>query len=219
MSMIIYAAKKIGADSNGKLLYYVKIEADTFADLPAKNDFDTGAGALIAAGSKGHTIDTNGHYMIDSTGTWQLQDGGTASYTKAEVDTLLSGKEDTLTFDNTPTNGSTNPVTSGGIYTAIADFLTFDRIYGLGVALPSTGIDADNYTTPGVYRMGTATGAGLSSNIPLTSAAFKLIVEYINNTNRIRQTFIPLADGGYYFIRLYTNNGWRPWYKFEGVQV
>ena len=79
------------------------------------------------------------------------------SYTKAEVDTLLSGKQDTidsshklsadlvddnnstnkfvtdaerqtwngkqdaLTFDTTPTQGSTNPVTSGGIYNVIGD--------------------------------------------------------------------------------------------------
>ena len=46
--------------------------------------------------------------------------GGTSnSYTKTETDFLLSGKEDTLTFDTTPTNSSTNPVTSGGIKTAL----------------------------------------------------------------------------------------------------
>lgn len=31
-----------------------------------------------------------------------------------------NGKQDTLTFDTTPTQNSTNPVTSGGIYTALA---------------------------------------------------------------------------------------------------
>lgn len=39
--------------------------------------------------------------------------------TKLYVDNGLSGKQDTLTFDNTPTSGSTNPVTSGGVYTAL----------------------------------------------------------------------------------------------------
>ena len=33
----------------------------------------------------------------------------------------ISGKQDTLTFDTTPTQNSTNPVTSGGIYNAIAN--------------------------------------------------------------------------------------------------
>lgn len=38
----------------------------------------------------------------------------------AALDTALAGKQDTLTFDTTPTAGSTNPVTSGGIQAAIA---------------------------------------------------------------------------------------------------
>lgn len=33
--------------------------------------------------------------------------------------TALQGKQSSLTFDNAPTQGSTNPVTSGGVYTAI----------------------------------------------------------------------------------------------------
>ena len=41
------------------------------------------------------------------------------TYTKTEVDTALGGKQGTLTFDTTPTQSSTNPVTSGGIYTAL----------------------------------------------------------------------------------------------------
>lgn len=40
-------------------------------------------------------------------------------YTESETDALLTDKQDELTFDSTPTSGSTNPATSGGIYTAI----------------------------------------------------------------------------------------------------
>lgn len=36
------------------------------------------------------------------------------------VYTALSGKQNTLTFDNVPTSGSSNPVKSGGVYTALA---------------------------------------------------------------------------------------------------
>ena len=39
--------------------------------------------------------------------------------TKKYVDDGLSGKQATLTFDAAPTQNSTNPVTSGGVYTAI----------------------------------------------------------------------------------------------------
>lgn len=38
----------------------------------------------------------------------------------SEMNNALAGKQNTLTFDATPTSGSTNPVTSGGIADAIA---------------------------------------------------------------------------------------------------
>ena len=38
-----------------------------------------------------------------------------------DLQTALSAKQDTLTFDNAPTASSTNPVTSGGVYTAVAE--------------------------------------------------------------------------------------------------
>lgn len=42
------------------------------------------------------------------------------TYTKAEINTLLTGKQDTLTFDQAPTPGSSNPVTSSGIIAAMS---------------------------------------------------------------------------------------------------
>lgn len=50
-------------------------------------------------------------------------------YTKTQADALLNEKQDELTFDSAPTDRSTNPVTSGGIYTALEgkqDTLTID---------------------------------------------------------------------------------------------
>ena len=45
--------------------------------------------------------------------------GSVDAYTKNETDALLARKQNVLTFDNTPTSGSTNPVTSGGVKTAL----------------------------------------------------------------------------------------------------
>lgn len=42
------------------------------------------------------------------------------TYTKAEINALLLGKQDTLTFDQAPTPGSSNPVTSSGIIAALS---------------------------------------------------------------------------------------------------
>ena len=63
-----------------------------------------------------------------------------------ELNTDLSGKQDTLTFDNTPTQSSTNPVTSDGIYTALSgkeNTLTFDTI--------PTASSTNPVTSGGVY--------------------------------------------------------------------
>jgi hypothetical protein len=49
-----------------------------------------------------------------------ITDALTVYYTKQAVDTLLAQKQNTLTFDQTPTQNSQNPVTSHGILTAIA---------------------------------------------------------------------------------------------------
>jgi len=44
--------------------------------------------------------------------------------TTAFVQTAISGKQNTLTFDSEPTSGSSNPVTSGGLYTTLGGYLT-----------------------------------------------------------------------------------------------
>jgi len=47
-------------------------------------------------------------------------------YTKAETDALLNTKQDTLTFDTSPTNLSTNPVTSGGLYNYFLNYFNYN---------------------------------------------------------------------------------------------
>ena len=41
-------------------------------------------------------------------------------YAVTKLKALISAKQDKLTFDSTPTSGSSNPVTSDGIYQAIS---------------------------------------------------------------------------------------------------
>ena len=55
---------------------------------------------------------------------------GTSSSNKlvnaTELANGLSGKQDTLTFDNTPTANSNNPVKSGGVYNTLSDKVSWD---------------------------------------------------------------------------------------------
>lgn len=57
-------------------------------------------------------------------------------YTKTEVNDLLGAKQNTLTFDTTPTAGSTNPVTSGGVRDAIDELKVY---YGVCPTAAATG--------------------------------------------------------------------------------
>lgn len=60
-----------------------------------------------------------GHVKLsDSTSSTSSTTDGIAATPKAVKDAydLADGKQDKLTFDTTPTSGSTNPVTSGGVY-------------------------------------------------------------------------------------------------------
>ena len=67
-------------------------------------------------------------WMTDYNGDMQKIDAGIhAAKTQAAgaadgvsaLQTAMSGKQNTLTFDEAPTQGSTNPVTSGGVYAAL----------------------------------------------------------------------------------------------------
>lgn len=89
-------AKKATADGNGNNI------ANTYATKTELSNY-TGSAKIVSVG----TI---------TTGTWHgsaIADGYIASASK------WNGKQDKLTFDSSPTSGSSNPVTSNGIYSAI----------------------------------------------------------------------------------------------------
>ena len=61
--------------------------------------------------------------------------------TSGGVYTALSGKQDTLTFDNTPTEDSDNPVKSGGIYESILNLYPIDTASGSIASFPDGADD------------------------------------------------------------------------------
>ena len=78
--------------------------------------------------------------FAESLATWVTDTGKSVESINASIDdingeigdinTALAGKQNTLTFDDTPTSGSDNPVKSGGVYSALSgkqDTLTFDN--------------------------------------------------------------------------------------------
>lgn len=78
----------------------------------------------------------------------------------SNINDALALKQNTLTFDNTPTEDSTNPVTSDGIYDALAlkqNTLTFDNA-------PTQGSN-NPVTSGGVYDAISQAGVGVVSSV------------------------------------------------------
>lgn len=99
-------------------------------------------GTLLNNGINTHNTSNTAHADIRETLSQKANSADV--YTKSETDTLLGTKQNTLTFDDTPTAGSTNPVTSEGIKSAIDSAVSSVYKYKGSVAtyndLPSTGL-------------------------------------------------------------------------------
>ena len=72
-------------------------------------------------------------FVCDSQGNViaELKEGHvrTKNFDSAEFEQTLSQKQNVLTFDNAPTEGSENPVTSGGVYTALGGIDVNSDVY------------------------------------------------------------------------------------------
>ena len=140
--------------------------------------------------------------------------------TKKYVDDGLSGKQATLTFDSTPTASSTNPVTSGGVYSAIptktsdlnndSGFITSSDIPE-GAAASTTTPKMDGTATVGT-EMAFARGDHIhptdTSRAPLASPALTGVptaptASSGTNTTQIATTaFVQTAIGGLALITI-----------------
>ena len=124
----------------------------------------------------------------------------------------IATKQDILTFDSIPTDGSTNPVTSGGVF----QFL-FDQVFGAGgSALDGVVSDIDTLTQPGTYRVTSASAASGIANMPIAQAG-KLLVIVTSFAGRYAQVYIPVSVSYGIFVRNYIASGWQPWYAFTGT--
>ena len=65
------------------------------------------------------TNDDLDYISVKVEATFKKKADADSVYTKSDVDSLLDNKQDTLTFDDAPTEGSDNPVKSGGIKTEL----------------------------------------------------------------------------------------------------
>lgn len=115
-----------------------------------------------------------------STAVATKQDTLTAGDNITIKDGVISAAGSKLTFDDTPTENSTNPVTSGGIQTALSkkqDKLTFDSTPTADSSNPVTSggvksyVDSSTYTDTNTYLTDTADADTLTQDVFGTTAA------------------------------------------------
>ena len=141
--------------------------------------------------------------------------GGSGKYISAisEADGKISATAKNLA--SAPASGGTEAISSGAVYTALSGKIGISDVFGIGTEIPSpANLNDDTYKSIGVYYRSSTSNSGIS-NIPIDGYAFKLIVEYVNSSSRIRQIFIPLNSSAIFYIRLFTGSGWQAWHTFK----
>jgi hypothetical protein len=127
MAKIAIDEKLIGYDTNGKKLIAAHFICDSEIDLPTQTEYTD---YILCLGCTAHCITEHTDHELKSGGVWVQTVQPPADYdlltnrpqinghilTGNQTGTDL-GLQNTLTFDNTPTQNSTNPVTSGGVWT------------------------------------------------------------------------------------------------------
>ena len=93
--------------------------------------------------------------------------------TLAQLTVLLNGKQNTLTFDTAPTEGSSNPVTSAGIFTGIAS--------AIAAALTAYYTKAQTYSQTEVQQLISTTIASYYTKSEVDAAIANFITKSVND--------------------------------------
>lgn len=124
---------------------------------------------------------------------------------------LANGKQDVLTFDTTPTSASTNPVTSGGVYSKLYDdyvgFTSWDssnyvyKVSNKSSIAPLLVVDSNNKVRIGNLPTTTSITDD-SSTIPKTNAVYNALSSKANSSDIPTKVSDLQNDSG--FITSYT---------------
>ena len=148
------------------------------AELPT-TDISTTTIYLVQVGSSStysQYIYTNNDWALLGSTTVDLNN----YYTKSQVDALLAEKQDELTFDTEPTEGSNNPITSGGVAAALAD------ITPEIATLQDPGTVKPDGTTITLDIDGTIHSVSADKIYKGTKAAFQQLAPEVQNSYTIR---------------------------------
>ena len=187
------------------------------------NDYvesDKDAGVSLTVSPDTVTGDPGSAAKVENIGTatdpvlkFTLPRGDPGEVTQEELDTALAGKQDKLTIDTTPTEGSQNAVQSGGVYDALQKKPNPNLLINTNFANPVNRNGKTEYTTVGYtidrWRIDydntrvTLDTDGISIYCPSTVATFAQVIEssVLQPGQEVTLSFL-LSSG-----ELFTNSG------------
>lgn len=206
------------------------IECDTPIDLPGSVDAITGYRLTI--GCRAHVINDNTNFYMKSDGTWVRTFNAYDYYNISQVDALLLQKQDVLTFDAVPASGSTNPVESGGIFSAIAAAVT--GAFGPGPRIQGSAGDPFDLNDlkpptypPGAYTIQTYQDLPNINNVPndtdVGNVRAQVYMLPFYGTGRCFQIYVPNRTSNAqsfaeFYMRSY-GSSWSAWRGIYGTQI
>lgn len=110
-----------------------------------------------------------------------------------------------------PTDWGSAPLSEVNMNKIEQQLVKLDILNVTGTVL-SSGADLDDITTPGIYYSDTAAKSASLVNSPITTNAFKLIVEHLASVARIKQTIYANNVMSTKYTRTKIEN-WGPWKK------
>lgn len=152
--------------SAGRVLIILKGEYNSAAQYQMLDAVRYNGSLYIAKkATSGNTPQDGEYWMLCATGSaWGDINGDITR--QVDLMALLNGKEDSLTFDTTPMASSLNPVTSGGIKTALDAKMPNPSggVTGDVLVKTATGVDWDTLSASDV-ALGTGTVEDLAGSV------------------------------------------------------
>lgn len=142
--------------------------------------------------------------------------GGSTKYisTVSQADGLINATAQNP--DTVPVTDSTKLITSGGVKTyadSVANQAKLDAqkyYFETGTAIPS-GSDFNDYTSLGIYTVGSNSIAASISNIPATYGGRLEVIATIDNSQFVKQIYTCNESDGLVYTRRQLSTGWSSW--------
>ena len=141
---------------------------------------------------------------------------------RSRITALENGKQNTLTFDSAPTEDSTNPVTSGGVFTALAGITALHKAVVLdsGADLNDLYISQSPVTADCVTRKWVIPSATVGASLLHLPSSYKTVyanceIEWhtVKNNGVGYQILTAGTNASFQrFMRFRNADGWGSWY-------